>query len=189
MTPLFQGSIYDFQKQRLAGAVAEVKALSASDLLDPSLAGKLDKIADQHFNVAVATLRPEERRGRHRDVPSQGTEFGRPVVRKVSYIDVTIPFNGDATSFSFAPSSSHVIMENTLIQDGAIGVSLLDDSNLDKNVDDIIKRVGENLDRIRAEMEQWRPHARKTLDQVAEQRIAELKAQKERDKGRSFPIN
>ena len=63
-----------------------------------------------------------------------------------------------------------------------------DDDDLDRNVDSFITQVSENLDRLRGEMETFKAQVRNAIGTITDRRVAQLRAQHERDRKRSFPI-
>lgn len=184
---LFQESIHAFKDQKVREAIARVEGLSEAELLDPGLAGKLDGIVEQ-FRFVVATMRPQERKGKRRTETRQVRDYGELRNVEVSMIDVTIPFDGYPKSFTIAPSHCHVIDTPARTSQAGLQATFYDDDNLDRNVDSFISRVGENLERLRGEMESLRTQISDAVKAIADQRLAKVKAQKERDKSRSFPI-
>lgn len=187
MQRLFEKSLYAVKAENLRLATQRVQALSEPELLVPSLQARLDTIADQ-FTLQVARLRPDERRGKRRVEQRESSDYGRHQVVEVSLIDVTIPFVGDPKSLMIAPSRCHVIERPAIANSNSIVVSFGDDENLDKNVDDFVKRVNENLDNLRSEMDSLRNEIKTEIQTIADRRLALVKAQKERDSKRSFPI-
>ena len=184
---LFQESLHSFKEQKLREAIAGVEAIPKSILLDPTLDESLKEIVD-HFQFVVATLRPDERVGRRRKEMRRTNHLGQVQDVEVSLIDVTIPFDGYPKSFTIAPSTCHVLqMPAKTNQDGLVA-TFYDDDNLDRNVDSFVKMVGENLDTLRKELNNFRSQIEKTAHDVANHRAEKLKAQIERDKGRSFRI-
>lgn len=184
---LFQESIFDFKDQKVREAIARVEALPETVLLNPDLPRQLDQIVEQ-FRFVVATLKPEERKGKRRIETRVVRDYGEVRNREITLIDVIIPFNGYPKSFNIAPSHCHVIDTPAMNTSAGLQASFYDDDNLDQNVDSFIVRVSENLDRLRSEMESVRKQISDAIKAVADQRVAKAKALKERDKGRSFPI-
>jgi len=187
MQRLFEKSLYAVKEENLRLATQRVQALSEPELLVPSLQARLDTIADE-FTLQVARLRPDERRGKRRVEQRESSDYGRHQVVEVSLIDVTIPFVGDPKSLMIAPSRCHVIERPAIANSNSIVVSLVDDENLDRNVDDFVMRVNENLDNLRSEMDSLRNEIKTEIQTIADRRLALVKAQKERDSKRSFPI-
>ena len=183
---LFTNSIHDFSQEKLRESVRRAEALTEQELLVAELAPFLDKISD--FPFQVAKLKPDGRKGKRRTEKRERTDYGLRTMVDVDFIDVTIPFEGFPKSLTIAPSSCHVIDVLASVENGQLVVTFPDDDNLDPNVNDFIKRDSENLDRQRQEIETIKQETRKAVSAVANRRIAEIKARKERDKARSFPI-
>jgi hypothetical protein len=190
---LFEQSFHAYLEKRIKEALAKVAALSEKDLADPSLSEKLDAIANDGW-IVVATLRAAERKGKRRtekrvdlgDEDEDGLMI--PVEREIKVIDVLIPVDGYPISLQLSPSSSIGVSEKARMVPGGLQVTFPDDDNLDRNVDDFISRVSQNLDRLRVEAEANRPIIRQRVGEAAKRRQDELAAQKDRDSKRSFPI-
>lgn len=187
MERLFEGSLNLFKQEKLRDAAAKANALSDSQLLNPSLAGRLDAIAGE-FRFVVAKLRPEERRGKRRTETKEVNDYGQRQTVQMTVIDVAIPFDGYPKSLTIAPSRSHIIQTLVSTIQNPLVVPFMDDENLDKNVDDFIKRVSENLDSLRSEVEGFSREIRAEIQAIVDRRLTILKAQKEQDAKRSFPI-
>ncbi len=184
---LFQEPISAIIEQKLSEARTRAEQLTAQQLEGPNLAEELEKIAQFKFNLA--TLKPEQRKGKRRTEKNKQVDFGREVIVDVDFIDVTIPFEGWPKSFHLAPSSCNIIDTPAAItKDNAIQISLLDDQNLDRNVDLFIQRVTENLNTLGKELQRIEPQMLQIAQVIAKQRRQQIRERKERDKNRSFPI-
>lgn len=184
---LFRDPISKFTNDRIKEAEAQTEALTEAQLHDPALAGTLEKISNFKFDVAV--LVPENRKGKRRTTKVPRDDYGRQIMVDVDMIDVTIPFSGWPKSFLYAPSVANIIGEPILVSNGTLVVTFADDAGLDRNVDGFIKYVNENLKNLESDIKKIRQQALRTCQRIANERIARIKLQKERDKTRSFPID
>jgi hypothetical protein len=185
---LFAGSVYDLRQSALQQAIERTKKISPTELLAPSLAGTLDKIASE-FTLAIAKLKPDEIKGTRRKRISRRNDYGQMIDVEISVIDVTIPFDGDPESFKFAPSHSNIIDDAVEIHAAGLQISLPDDDNLDKMVKRFVAMVQENLDGLSKELSGLKEQVRNQIEVVANSRVEQIKKENERDKGRSFPIS
>lgn len=184
---LFRQSISVFTDQRIREARTQVEQLTDAQLEDPSLAGKLDEIANVKF--VPARLLPEQRKGKRRTEKRKVNDYGREVMIDVDIIDVAIPFEGWPKSFDLAPSSCTIIdTPATITGERAIQISLSDDQNLDRNVDSFIQHVSNNLNTLKKELEALGPRIRQEVQLIADQRLQRIRERRKRDKTRSFPI-
>jgi hypothetical protein len=161
--------------------------LPANALLNPALAGMLEKIVSG-CSFDVAELRPAERRGTRRQATRRVNDYGRTVDVVSEMIEVSIPFVGSRESFLLSPSSCIEIASSAHISGGALKATFDDDEQLDQNVNILIDRTSKNLDQLRKEMAAFKTELLAMLGTAADERIAGIKAQKERNKIRSFPI-
>lgn len=184
---LFKTNILDFQRQKLQEAAARAEAILERDLLNPALPGMLDAIA-QGFGFTVAKLQPEGRKGKRRKEHRDTGDSGADHAIEVSLIDVTIPMEGHPNSLTIAPARANLIETPAAKIPGALLVTFDDDDDLDRNVDSFITQVSENLDRLRGEMETFKAQVRNAIGTITDRRVAQLRAQHERDRKRSFPI-
>ncbi len=65
---------------------------------------------------------------------------------------------------------------------------MADDTNVQRNVDQFVQQITQNLDALRSEVANWVPQIRAVLDQVASARMKEIKSQNDRDKGLNFEV-
>lgn len=183
---LFRIPVSNFIDQKISEARTQAERLSDSQLQDPSLAGVLEQIAD--FDFEVAKLNPEGRQGKRRTEKKARNDYGREIIVDVDFVDVTVPFTGDAQSLELMPSSGFQIHERAGVSRNGIVVSFLDDQNLDRNVDSFIKRVSENLKNLNADIEKIRSQRLQIAQSEANRRLEKIRARKDLDKSRSFPI-
>lgn len=183
---LFRQPISNFVQEKIDEARHRTEALTDAQLQDPALAGTLEKICD--FRFEAATLRPADRMGKRRTTKVSKSDYGQQIIVDVDVIDVTIPFTGWPKSFHLAPSGRKIINTPASIVSGGLLVSFPDDQNLDHNVDDFVAQVAQNLESLKRDIEKIKPQMLQAAQLVANQRLAQIKARKERDKTRSFPI-
>lgn len=170
-------------------AIAEVDKLDSSEFLKPSLPSSLDRIAGK-FTLQVARLRPDEKRGKRREFEREISDYGLERTVKASEVDVSIPFDGEAQSFEIAPSSTTLVYGSKVqVLSSELILTVSDDDQIERRVDEFVKPVTENLDRLRVEVERDLPRIRDAIDNRARQRKEEIERQKERDSKRSFPID
>jgi hypothetical protein len=169
-------------------AVAAVRNLDRETISDPGLASILDKIVNYH-TLQVAVFQPGLIKGKRRGVARVISEFGESRNVTIQVMDVTIPFQGDADSFRLSPSYCTIPSLRCDIEDDHLLVTMADDANVQRNVDQFVQQVTQNLEALRSEVANWVPQIRATLDQVASARMKEIASQDERDKGLKFKVD
>jgi hypothetical protein len=183
---LFRNGIHGYQQQCKDAAVALLGKLSDADLLNPNLAGRLDRLADQAvFEVAVID---GGEWGKPRTESSMRSDYGRQVPVEVEMMDMHIPFQGDRRSFQIQPSTSKIIDTLADVMGQELIVSFVYDDDLQRQLGIFLGKVQENLAELRKEMPAVRAGIRTDLGNIADQRIATMKAQQEKDKQLSFPV-
>jgi hypothetical protein len=185
---LFQGSWIANKIQAEKAAVLEVNNLGRQTILDPALAGLLDKIVSYH-TLEVATLEPAAKRGSRRDTQRTINDYGEPKTITIPIMDVRIPFQGDAKSFGFAPTQCLVPSIPCEVKEDHLLITLEDDQNLQRRVDEFIQQISQNLQLLRTEMAGWPAQLRERLNQVANARRSQIEAQNERNKNLDFPVD
>jgi hypothetical protein len=186
---LFRGSAHSYRETAVRQAVEEVKSLAPNYLADPGLAGTINKIVGKYGVFAVATLRPNEKRGKRRTETRQIRDYGETRNVEVSLMDVFVPFSGAEESFELAPSSSHVIQTPVQVTQGQLVFTFHDDSAIERDLEAAIKQISENLDRLRAELGNLESSVRQAVEAVAADRLARIKSQAERDSRLGFPVD
>jgi hypothetical protein len=169
-------------------AIEDVKKLDRHTLLDPGLAGVLDKIAS-HYSLDVATLEPNAISGSRRGVERAVDDFGMTRNVTIQVMDIRIPFRGEAQSFRFSPSYCSIPSQRCDVKNDHLLITLADDANVQKNVDQFVQQISQNLDGLRNEVGSWLPQLRALLDQIASARMKEIAAQNERDKNLKFKVD
>ena len=174
------------QQQITNSAIAEVDALDDATLMNPSLAGTLEKIA-QRYALRVPTLNETAKRGVRSEVERRVDDYGRDTIVNVPVIDVHIPFDGSAEAFRISPSTSLLLSFSAEITDRELIVTVYDNDRAQQEVDNIIKQIKQNLDHLRndiAGLDLLGP-----LNRTAEARIAKIKAARDRDSKLDFPVS
>jgi hypothetical protein len=185
---LFRAPFYPVWQQTIQKAVAEVNSLDRGLFSDPALAGRLQAIAER-YSLEVARLQKDRMEARARQQQGQVNDGwgGRQNVTR-SWLDISIPFTGDAESFRVCPSRSVVPSQAADINDSALVVSLLEDDSTEQRVQTFVSQISQNLDALRAEYEQAKPQLEQALQQAAELRRTQIVAERERDSKLSFPV-
>jgi hypothetical protein len=104
-------------------------------------------------------------------------------------MDVKIPFRGDPASFQFSPSHCIIPSQRCEVKNDHLLITLSDDANVQKNVDQFVQQISQNLDTLRAEVANWLPQLRARLDQVATAKMSKISAQTERDENLTFKVD
>jgi ribosomal protein S21 len=106
----------------------------------------------------------------------------------VTWLDVSIPFVGEAETFRIGPSSMALLNNRATIGHNTLTVSVADDERAESAVQDFKRMVEGNLHSLRAEYERNKPQLEQTIQQAATHRKAQIDAEDARDKGRSFRV-
>jgi len=184
---LFQKSFYPVWQHVLKLAREDVQKLDRNLFNDPALGGALQKITDKYaWDVArfegemTAERRTEERQG----------QDGWGDYRKITttFLDISIPFVGEAETFRIGPSSMTLLDKRVTIGRDTLTISVVDDERAENEVQRFKGMVEGNLQTLRAEYERSKPQLEQTIQQAAAQRKAQIDAEDARDKGRSFRI-
>jgi len=187
MEKLFQYSLFAIFEQRKTLAVREVENLERSILRGPTLEGLLQEIAAKH-ELDVAHFQGEvvaKRRIEERDV-SDG--FGGHHHVKEPWLDVSVPFVGDADSFRIASSNCSIPDRRVRIGQNQLVISVRDDDGADAAIETFKSIVSGNLRTLQSEARQMKSQLEQAIRQAADRRRAEVDARDERDKSRSFRV-
>lgn len=184
---LFGGSWQAGWSGGLRKAAEEVSRLPRQVFSDPALAGHLQRIAE-NYSVEIAQLDRTAISGARRVEEHAVDDYGRRHVVQVKWLDVTIPFSGDAELLKVAPSSCTLPSHHAAIQKGCLIFSIRDDDSAEREVQSFCDIVEENLKRLRAEYERDKPSLMETINQVAERRKRDIEDENARDGKLSFPI-
>lgn len=184
---LFREPLSALAEVKLREVRTQTEQLTVEQLQSPDLADTLERIAA--LKLEVASLKPDQRRGRRRTEKRKITDYGREIFVDVDLIEVSIPFIGWPRSFRLAPSYCKIVdAPATITSNNTIEVTFPDDQNLDRSVDFFIQLVAENLTTLQRELGKLQPQMLQTAQLVANQRLQQIRERKERDKTRSFPI-
>ena len=185
---LFRVPFYSAWQQTTQNAVAEVNKLDRRVFSDPALGAILQEIVEK-CSLEVAQLNKQGIEGHARQQQAQANDgWGGVQTVAQGWIDVTIPFTGDADSFRVAPSRSAIPSHAIEIRNQQLVLSLLDDNSAEQTVQTLCTQISQNLDVLRTEYEQARPQLEQAVHQAADRRKAQIAAEGERDKTFSFPI-
>lgn len=190
---LFTEDLAEFKEQRMGDAVHKVKTLPEHEVFDPGFAAQLDRIAHAE-SPQIASIAPQERRGRRRtdfvEVDDLETdEFGDALEVEVALVDVSMPYYGPAETFDLAPPAGHEVDTPAHARDGKLTAIFPDDDDLERNVNEFIKLVSENLAELKIEMEGLASQIREAVHAAGKERRAQIMARKARDATLSFPID
>ena len=157
--------------------------------MEEKLSGRspLQKIADK-YSVEVARLDRTQISGVSREETRQASDYGRPYMAKLKWLDVMIPFTGEATTLKVAPSSWTIPNHNATINGNHLILSVRDDENADKEVKSFCDVIDQNLNLLRTEYERDKPRLMQRITQVAEQCKKEIEQDNTRDSKLSFPV-
>jgi hypothetical protein len=184
---LFQKSFYAVWQHQTRAAVEEVKKLNRNLFKDPSLGGVLQGIVDK-YKIDVARFEGEITAKRRSEEKQRQDSWGDVRMVKMTWLDVSIPFVGEAETLRIAPSSMMVLFDRATIGRNAVTISVADDDNADAKVQEFKKQVEHNLEILRREYESAKPQLEQAVQQAANQRMAQIEAEDGRDKGRSFRV-
>jgi hypothetical protein len=164
------------------------EAVSISPRRAFGVAGVLERIASK-YSLEVATLEPSAIRGTRRGIERTVDDFGEARTITIEVMDVKIPFRGDPASFQFSPSSLTIPSQRCEVKNDHLVITLSDDANVQRNVDQFVQQISQNLDTLRAEVANWLPQLRARLDQVAITKMNKISAQNERDENLTFKVD
>jgi hypothetical protein len=187
MEVLFQKSFHQVWQQMLAQAAQDVQKLDRKLFSDPALAGHLVKIAAK-YGVEVAQLDGEATAKRRSEEKERDDGWGGRHRVTITWLDVSIPFVGEAETFRVAPSSWSSPNNEVVIGANKLTISVIDDDRAETVVENFKKTVGGNLQTLRSEYERVKPELEQRIQQAANDRKAQIDAEDARDKARSFRV-
>jgi hypothetical protein len=185
---LFRAPFHPVWQQTIQKAVDEVDSLDRRLFSDPALAGRLHAIT-QRYSLEVARLEKEGiegTAGQQQARINDGRDGSQAVLR--GWLDIRIPFTGDAESFRICPSRSVIPSQAAEIRAQQLVITLPDDDSTERQVQTFVSQLHQNLDALRAEYEQAKPQLEQAVQQAADRRRAQILAEGERDKRLSFPV-
>jgi rhamnose utilization protein RhaD (predicted bifunctional aldolase and dehydrogenase) len=107
---------------------------------------------------------------------------------KEPWLDVSVPFVGDADSFRIASSNCSIPDRRVRIGQNQLVISVRDDDGADAAIETFKSIVSGNLRTLQSEARQMKSQLEQAIRQAADRRRAEVDAQDERDKSRSFRV-
>lgn len=187
METLFQKSWHQVWTLMVREAVSDVEKLPRSAFSDPALAGKLQKIAAKH-DADIARFEGEITAKRHETEREGRDSWGDYRVMKQKWLEVTIPFKGEAECFRIAPSRSAIPQHQAAIGAQSLMITIPDDAGADQAVQSFIQILNGNLSTLRTEYEQVKHQLQEAIDQAVARRQAQIKEEDELDSKRTFRV-
>src|SRR5258708_1401292 len=106
--PLFQKhSLHGLTASNLAEAKGEVGRLSRDQLKKADLQTAVDRIVKNH-TLDCPKLDAANKKGKRKDQEVQFDDFGEIRTRKVSLIEIAVPFTGEAQGFQIRPNQGTI---------------------------------------------------------------------------------
>jgi hypothetical protein len=186
MEILFQRPFYAVWQSQMQSAIQDVKKLGRNQFKDPSLAGVLQGIVEK-YKIDIARLEGEPE-GKRRNEEQRVRDYGLTRTIQTSWLDISVPFVGEAETFRIGASSRLLIQEQVNIGRNALTIRVPDDDNAETRLAQFKKHVEHNLEILLREYETAKPQLEQAVQQAANQRKAQIEAEDTRDKGRSFRV-
>lgn len=185
---LFAGSWHAAWQDTLRRAADDVLKLDRKLFSDPALGGHLKKIADK-YSVEIARIIKDGIRAKRRETERDIIDgWGERRRVKQTWLDVTIPFSGEAESFKIAPSRPIIPSNHSTIGANALTLTIPDDESAQGTVDTFVAQISQNLDALRAEYEQSKGQLEQIIQNTANQRKQQIEAERARDQKLNFPV-
>lgn len=176
---------FNYVERLLQRAIEDVRRLPLEVLSDPSLAGKLDVIAENYKPEYLILGDPT---GAVRTANPPRTDSFTGHTFHTSKLSVTIPFTGDARLLEVSPSNTSIPDLPCEITGHGFVVTVSDDENAKTRIDRFVHQMRENFRCMKIDFERELPRLRKMLDQAAEMRRRELERNKANAERLGFPI-
>ena len=186
MGHLFEKPFHHAWQHALKLAVADVEKLDRKLISDPSLVGELEKIAGI-YEVDVARFEGEVT-AKRREAEREISDYGDRRKIKQTWLDIWIPFKGEAECFRVNLSSYSYPPFDAEISGNSLKVSVLDDTQADQQVKNFMAVVSKNLEALKTDYERCKPELRQTIQQAAAARTAKINEEQARDSTRSFRV-
>lgn len=183
----FQKSFHAVWQNALRLAAEDVQKLDRKLFNDPALGDHLRKIATK-YDIEVARFEGEMTAKRRTEEREAQDGWGDYCKIKTTWLDVSIPFIGEAETFRVGPSSMTLLYKRATIGRNAVTISVVDNEGAEGEVQEFKKMVEGNLQTLRTEYENVRPQLEQAIQQAAHHRKTQIDAEDARDKGRSFRI-
>jgi hypothetical protein len=184
---LFQKSFYQVWQLLVQAAVADVQKLDRKVFKDPSLGGILQSISEK-YKIDVARFQGEMTAERRTEERQRQDGWGDYRMMKTTWLDISIPFVGEAETLRIGPSSMTLLDRRATIGRNTLTISVADDDRTGPVVQNFKQMVEGNLQTLRGEYERNKPQLEQAIQQAASQRQAQIEAEDARDKGRSFRV-
>jgi hypothetical protein len=147
----------------------------------------LQGIVDKH-KIEIAQLQGEVTAERRTEQRERQDNWGDVRTVTVTWLDLSIPFVGEAETLRVGPSNMLLLFDRIGIDRNSITLTVPDDEGAESKLADFKKNVEHNLEILRREYEAAKPHLERAVQQAADQRRAQIEAEDGRDKGRSFRV-
>lgn len=185
---LFKGEpIHHVLTERFATAREAVHDFDLPTLQNPNLAGRIEKLWADCAPEAPTILGDQKHSSEPREERRERNDgFGRRITVATTYIDIWVPFHGDAEMFKVMPSRSRVIDEQLHVQRSDLVYSLpLDDANAEK-IEALLADIDGNLQVMRKDVEDFGKSAVQQLMALAVERRTKLAADADKRKKLGF---
>lgn len=171
--------------QKIVNEVQHIdRALFVSDSLEEHLKGIEDK-----YYIDIAHLDANNITGQRKEVERTGSDpWGDVSTTRTTVFEISIPILGDPQTIRFSPSRCTIPNQRSEIRGSSLCLTVADDANTDRNVQEFTRIVSDNLNALRAEYDQVRPQLGQTIKTAALSRKSQIEAEIARDKTRSFKI-
>lgn len=185
---LFQGeSLQTFLESRLQSAGNAIDRLSLSDLRDPALAGRIERLWAS-TRAAIPLLQRDGKSGKMREVTERRTDYDREVAVQTTVVDVQVPYRGDGEMFHVRPSTSSMLNERVEVRDAHLHYTMPLDPVQEPRFDKMLDQIERNLATLRTEEENFSRHAIESLGKIAENRKKKLEGENKAASEFSFKV-
>lgn len=186
---LFNGqSTHEYGQSAIRSAVMRIEAIEFENFEERS--SSTIEAAVAKLAISTPQLHVENKTGKRLTEERMVEDYGRRVTRNVDYIDVTIPFTGDDTAFVLSPSTRTLGTPGEINRSrNAVVIRFPDNERLEQDLATAISQIQRNLENFERDMTSLAADMRTTLQGVADRRFEKLKAQRDLDSKRSFPIS
>jgi len=104
-------------------------------------------------------------------------------------MDFKIPFRGDPISFQLAPANCTLPSLPCEVRSDHLFISLPDDADVERNVDQFVQQVSQTLEALRVEVATWFAQLRAVLEKVASARIKQIASEEDSHGTPGFPVD
>jgi hypothetical protein len=185
---LFSASLHQMWQNAISNAANDVEQLDRRLFADPALGGHLRKISDK-YEFEVARIDSKKIYAKRRETQREGPDgWGDMQTIKQTFLDVTIPFEGEADSFKISPSRGVIPGHHCAVQMDTLTLTIPDNDKAQGDVDMFVSQLNQNLDTLRSDFQKLKPQLEQEISQAAERRKQKINAENERDKKLAFPV-